>query len=417
MIKVLHIIPEPPYLNSGSGIRSKNILNHQKSFAKPIAVVSPMFNPENFPSKNPLVIDEIKYYHFLEKRIFVKKLYDLRVTRTLTTFLHRKEFPKYIYEIAKKEKPNIIHSASPYTNGLPALSIAKILNIPFVYEIRGLSDYIIESPAKANRNDIRITYRKRLENYVLKSANSIITLSRASKEDICKRGINANKIFIVPNGLDSEFLNYSKTYTSNLAIQDKTVHNKIKIGFIGSLKAVEDVITLLDAVVILKKQLIDNITLIIIGEGPMFSYFNNHTKNIGIKEMVRFIGKVPHSEIKEYYSMLDIFVIPRVKNKMTETISPLKIIEAMGLGIPVVGSDVGGITEIIIDKVNGFLFKPQNPEDLAKVLKKLIRSKNLCKKVSDKAKIWVMENRKWENLVEIYRKVYKNLLNENSTAE
>jgi len=417
MIKVLHIIPKPTYLNSGSGIRSKNILNHQKTFAKPVAIVSPMFDPEDFPTKNPILIDGIKYYHYLEKRIFVKKLYDLRVTRALTTFLNRKEFPKYIYEIAKKEKPNIIHSTSPYTNGLSALSVAEIFNIPFVYEIRGLSDYIIESPAKANRNDIRIAYRKRLENYVLRAANSIITLSKASKEDICKRGIKANKISIVPNGINRDFLGYTKPDISALLNRYKITNNKIKIGFIGSLKAVEDVITLLDAIYILKKQQIDNITLIIIGEGPMFSYFNKHTENIGIQEMVRFIGQVPHSEIKKYYSMLDIFVIPRVKNRMTETISPLKIIEAMGIGIPVVGSDVGGISEIITDGVNGFLFKSQNPKDLAKVLKKLIKNEDLRKKVAHRAKIWVQQNREWKNLIETYRSVYENLLNESSITE
>ncbi len=417
MIKILHIIPKPTYLNSGSGIRSKNILNHQKTFAKPVAIVSPMFNPEDFPSKNPIVIDGIKYYHYLEKRIFVKKLYDLRVTRVLTTFLNRREFPKYIYEIAKKEKPNIIHSTSPYTNGLPALSVAKIFNIPFVYEIRGLSDYIIESPAKANRNDIRITYRKRLENYILRAADSIITLSKASKEDICKRGIKADKIFIVPNGINRDFLDYTKSDISDLLNKYKITNNKIKIGFIGSLKAVEDVITILDAIYILKKQQINNISLIIIGEGPMFSYFNKHTKNIGIQEMVRFIGQVPHSEIRKYYSMLDIFVIPRVRNKMTETISPLKIIEAMGIGIPVVGSDVGGITEIINDEVNGFLFKSQNPEDLAKVLKKLINNRGLRKKVASRAKNWVKENRTWKKSIEIYQKVYRNLSNESFITE
>ncbi|MBN1694614.1 glycosyltransferase [candidate division WOR-3 bacterium] len=417
MIKILHIIPKPIYSDSGSGIRSKNILEHQKRFAQPVALVSPMFNPEDFPSENPIVINGIKYYHFLEKRFFVKKLYDLRITRALTTFLHRREFSKYIYEIAKKEKPNIIHSASPYTNGLPAFLVAKTMNIPFVYEIRGLSDYIIESPLKKNRNDIRIVYRKRLENNVLKAANSIITLSRASKEDICNRGIKKKKIFIVPNGINGGFLHYKKPNTTDLSKKYKISHSKIKLGFIGSLKAVEDVITLLDAIAILKKQFTNNIVLIIIGEGPMFSYFNNHAKNIGIKEMVRFIGRVPNSEIKKYYSMLDIFVIPRLKNKMTETISPLKILEAMGIGIPVIGSNVGGIAEIIKDGVNGFLFEPQNPEDLAKVLKKLINSKNLCKKVADRAKFWVQENRKWDNLIETYRRVYKNLLNESSTAK
>ena len=417
MIKVLHIIPKPIYSNSGSGIRSKNILNHQKKFANPVAIVSPMFNPETFPAKNPTVIDGIKYYHFLEKRLLVKKLYDLRITRTLTTFLHRREFSKYIYEIAKKEKPHIIHSASPYTNGLPALSVAKTLKIPFVYEIRGLSDYIIESPVKSNRKDIRIVYRKRLENYVLRTANSIITLSLASKEDICERGIKENKIFIVPNGINRDFLDYHKPDKNYLFRKYNITHNKLKLGFIGSLKAVEDVITLLDAIAILKKQLRNNIILIIIGTGPMISYFKNHTKKIGIQEMVRFIGKVHHSEIKKYYGMLDLFVIPRVKNKMTETISPLKILEAMGIGIPVVGSNVGGISEIITDGVNGFLFEPQDPKDLAKVLKKLIRNEDLRKKVAQRAKIWVQQNREWKNLIETYRSVYKNLLNESSSTK
>lgn len=417
MMKVLHIIPQPVYLNSGSGIRSKNILNYQKGFAKPLAIVSPIFNKSQFPSDNPLIINDIKYYHFLEKRRVIKELYDIRLTRALTTFIHRKEFSEYVYKIARIEKPNLIHAAAPYINGLAGLNVARILKIPFVYEIRTLSDYDVRSGDKFCKTGIRVSYRRKLENIILSSSNALVTLSKRSKEDLKKRGIAEEKIFVVPNGVEKSYIdNYKKiSPKQNLGIPG--IENKIKIGFIGFLKPIEDVTCLIEAVHILRKQGIKNLIILIVGTGPMLPLLEEYVKSLKLENIIKFLGTINNRDIKNYYRMLDIFVAPRIRNKMSETISPLKIIEAMAMELPVIGSDVGGIKELIEHENNGFLHKAEDPHSLAGEIERLIDNRTLAKEVAKKARKWVLRNKRWEDIIMIYQDIYRRLLDENTFPE
>jgi len=413
MIKVLHIIPQGPHMRGGSSVRSKNILKHQKKFVQPVAIVSPMFNKNQFPAHNPSVVNGIKYYYFLERRKFMQLLYRFRPLRSITTFIHRKEFKKYVYSIALTEKPHIVHAASPYTNGLAGLYVSMALRIPFVYEIRGLSDYDVRYRKGFTKTGLRVAYRKRLENTLLHSSDAIVVLSSVSKRDLILRNIPKDKIFIVPNGVESAFVNNYRKSTSEQILQLLNIKNRIIIGFIGFLKPVEDIICLIDAVSILVEQEIKDIIVLIIGEGPMLPTLRKYAESSGIEEYIKFLGNVPHEEIKTYYRALDIFVVPRIRNRMTETISPLKIIEAMAMEVPVIGSDVGGIKEVIKPGENGFLYKAEDPYSLAKQIRGLIDNRTFAKNVAKRARKWVLKDKKWEDIVGIYRNIYRRLLDEN----
>ena len=69
-----------------------------------------------------------------------------------------------------------------------------------------------------------------------------------------------------------------------------------------------------------------------------------------------FTGQIPHEQIKRYYSLLDVFVCPRKRMRLTELVTPLKPLEAMAMGKPVLGSDVGGLAELVKHDVTGMLF-------------------------------------------------------------
>lgn len=83
-------------------------------------------------------------------------------------------------------------------------------------------------------------------------------------------------------------------------------------------------------------------------------------KRLGIEEDVLFVGEVKRSDISYYFAACDVFVIPSLSEGM-----PNAALEAMACAKPIVATNVGGLPEIVIDGVNGFLVKPKDPEALA----------------------------------------------------
>src|SRR5262249_35233772 len=71
---------------------------------------------------------------------------------------------------------------------------------------------------------------------------------------------------------------------------------------------------------------------------------------------VVFAGRVPHAEIRRLYSLIDVFVCPRRRMRLTELVTPLKPLEAMAMGKPVLASDVGGLKELVSHETTGLLF-------------------------------------------------------------
>ena len=71
---------------------------------------------------------------------------------------------------------------------------------------------------------------------------------------------------------------------------------------------------------------------------------------------VLFTGRVPHQEVNDYYSLIDVFVCPRLKMRLTDLVTPLKPLESMAMGKAVLASDVGGHKELIDNERTGMLF-------------------------------------------------------------
>src|SRR3546814_20259600 len=84
-----------------------------------------------------------------------------------------------------------------------------------------------------------------------------------------------------------------------------------------------------------------------------------------VADRIRFVGRVPHSEVDHYYSLIDILAYPRKKMRLTDLVTPLKPLEAMAQGKLVAASDVGGHRELIEEGAPGTLFAPDDPAPIA----------------------------------------------------
>ena len=173
--------------------------------------------------------------------------------------------------------------------------------------------------------------------------------------------------------------------------------------FVGRLEKVKGVEFLIQAIPFITK-IFPQTTLTIIGEGQNKENLLHLTKNLHLEKHVHFIGWVKHEDLDRYYQKASIVVIPSIWPEN----SSLVILEAMGAGRPVIGTNVGGISETIVDGVNGYLVEPQSPEQIAEKAIKLFSDKDLLKAFGKnsrtKAEEFTLEKYA-SNLVHIYEQI------------
>ncbi len=118
--------------------------------------------------------------------------------------------------------------------------------------------------------------------------------------------------------------------------------------------------------------------LLIAGSGPNMDSLIRETIALGIHDHVEFLGKVTQRDLVMYYRSADVFVLPSViHDGMTEGLGTV-LLEAMACGCPVIGSNVGGISDIIVDEENGFLVSEKNSAAIAEKIITLLSDNDLA---------------------------------------
>jgi len=409
-LRVLHVLPQSLPIESGSTIRSKYIVEKQKSFATPTVAVYPTYSEKQAELGNPAEIKGVKYYYCIDKSIVSKNLYNFRITSPVMTIWKMRQFKIFLQKLAVILNPDIIHAAAPFYVGIPAIKVARFFNVPFVYEVRELSDFYVLTGRHVNKYGLRVIYRKMLENYLLSNADAVVSISEKSRSEILSRGVDKSKLFTVCNGIDTD--DFYPVKKKEELLRKLNLKDKFVIGFIGYLKRFEGLELIVKTVPILLETN-KNIAVLIVGEGPDLDFLKKLVSRMHLEPYVIFTDHVSFYEIPNYYSIIDLFILPRIKTNLTNVISPLKCLEAMGMNTPVLGSDVGGITEIIKDGENGFIFKANSIGDLSRKISYIMKNKNKVEYICKNARNWVIENRNWDKLIVKYKNIYRKFDNFN----
>jgi glycosyltransferase involved in cell wall biosynthesis len=307
-------------------------------------------------------------------------------------------------------RPSVLHAASNYSNALIALALRDATQLPVLYEVRGfwedtwLSRHSADATSDLRHSD-RYVRSRALETHCMQAADLVVTLGEAMRDEITERGIDPANILIVPNGVSHEFLQPLPDPTalkSQLGIKD----GEYVVGLVSSLVAHEGIGTLLAAVKILGDRGVRTRALIV-GDGPERGTLQRHAAQLGLDAI--FTGRVPMAKVRDYHAVLDVFVVPRTPDRVCQLVTPLKPVEAMASGLPVVVSGVRALREIVQDKVTGLLFPPLDAEALADALQLLLGNPELRRELGANAKQWVARDRTWEHNAARYRDAYARL--------
>jgi glycosyltransferase involved in cell wall biosynthesis len=244
------------------------------------------------------------------------------------------------------------------------------------------------------------------------TADLVVTLGEAMREEITGRGVPADKVIIVPNGVSGEFLKplpSGAELRARLGIGD----GEFAVGLVSSLVAHEGIGTLLEAVKILRDRGVPARALIV-GDGPERASLQRRATELGLDAI--FTGRVPMAEVRSYHAVLDVFVVPRTPDRVCQLVTPLKPVEAMASGLPVVVSSVRALAEIVQDGETGLLFPPLDAGALADQLKLLLDRPELRRKLGSAARDWVARDRTWAHNAARYQDIYNRLQGDERVA-
>jgi glycosyltransferase involved in cell wall biosynthesis len=306
-------------------------------------------------------------------------------------------------------RPSVLHAASNYANAVIALALRDATALPVVYEVRGFwEDTWLSRHAAAAELTLSDRYvrTRALETHCMTKADLVVTLGEAMRDEIVARGVPAENVVIVPNGVSDSFLRPLPQDGGRLRASLGIQPGEQVVGLVSSLVAHEGIGTLLEAVRLLNDQGV-RARALIVGDGPERTALQRQAAALGLDAI--FTGRVPAARVRDYHAVLDVFVVPRTPDRVCQLVTPLKPVEAMASGLPVVVSSVRALAEIVRDGETGLLFPPLDAGALADQLRQLLDNPELRKKLGVAARDWVARDRTWAHNAARYREVYGRL--------
>jgi glycosyltransferase involved in cell wall biosynthesis len=223
-----------------------------------------------------------------------------------------------------------------------------------------------------------------------------------------KFGLKNVDVFIAPSKYIQDLTETDVSPIIHLPnfVELRTFHelmNTYHLLFVGRLEKLKGVEFLIQAMALITK-VFPQTRLTIIGDGSDKTNLLNLSKRLQLEKYIQFAGWVENKDLDAYYQNASIVVVPSV---WVETFG-IVILEAMSVGRPVIGTNIGGIPEIIDDGINGYLVAPQNPDQIAEKVIKLFWEGELLKELGRNARKTAEEfsiEKHAENLEKVYQKI------------
>lgn len=401
-MKILHVFDHSLPVQDGYSYRSLAIVQQQRARGWQTAHVTGIKHAPGTPVSPVEQAAELPFYRTTQQGGWLSRLPAVGGHLEVVTSLKRR-----IAEAAEVERPDIIHAHSPSLNGLAALSVARARGIPLVYEVRAFWEDAAVDQGTAREGDLRYQLTRASENHVLRRADAVFTICDGLRQDMLARGLPDDKVTVIPNAVNAFDYAFAPERDEALSAQ-LGLQGAVVLGFIGSFYAYEGLDLLLQAFPQIAAAL-PQARLLLVGGGLEDNALRAQAQRLGIADRVIFAGRVPHDQVSRYYSLLDLALFPRHSLRLTETVTPLKPLEAMAMGTVCVASDVGGHRELIADGKTGFLFRAGSAQALAEAVMNSTRDAENLALVRDAGRRFVERERSWSASVARAAAVYERL--------
>ncbi len=320
-------------------------------------------------------------------------------------------FALQIKKLFKCEKINAIYQRYSLLNFTGVL-LSRLKKIPLILEYNGSEVWVFR--IWAEKQWLHLMGLAKIIEYInLHSADYIVVVSQALKDELILRNINAHKILVNPNGVDTEQFNPENLVRQRTALHKQYgLEDKFVFGFIGTFSYWHGIELLAQVIPEVIKQE-PHAHFMLIGDGVLKKYLEIELQKQHITlDNVTFTGAIPHHKAKEFLAACDAFLSPTQPNADGTRFfgSPTKIFEYLSMGKPIIASDLEQLSEIInpafkIENFNnaitvnheiGFMMHPENVEHFIQAACLLSNlSESDLQKMRTNARKKALENYTW----------------------
>ena len=394
-----------PFSSNGYAVRTHGVAQGLQKHGYSVVVFNRPGRPwdlEGFPE------GQVERHHEIDgvRYVFFRK----PSTKHLTKARYLTAATEELKNAFRVFKPIAVIAASDWSNALPAAVAARELGLPFYYEVRGFWELsrAAAQPALEQSDVFEETVSRETEVAIL--ANTVFTLNRFMREELVRRGVEGRKIELIPNGHGElpKLQDHAEGTRAALGIETEYV-----LGYIGSFAPYEGLEDLIRACAGLRAEGVDA-SVLLIGSGSSLNLagpkggacelttaYRKLAKNLGISAHVHMPGRVPPGDLPSYYSLIDLFVIPRRPVAVTRLVSPIKPLEALAYGKTVIVSDVEPLAELANEVETMRTFRSGDVEALKQEARELLNAiyGESGKQQKEVSRQFVSENYQWDSVV------------------
>jgi glycosyltransferase involved in cell wall biosynthesis len=409
---VMHLLKESvPYLQNGFTMRSRYTLLAQRDAGLDPFVVTSLGFPRKegvtrFPTTD--IVDGIAHHRLdLGAGYPTEVPFDVQLS----------DYAWLAARVARRERPAIIHASSGFRGfetALVGVALREHLRRPLVYEVRSFFETTWSGDHDRAESGEHYERRFETENRCMRTADAVVTIGEAMRDDIAARGVPRDRIFLMPNGVDPASFEPSEPdpeLRRRYRLEGRTV-----FGYVSNLdhpREGQELLIEATARLLLRGR---KVACLIVGDGLRRDELEDRARRAGVGEAVVFTGRIPHGEVRAHYALLDVFVVPRRNDRASRYVTPLKPFEAMAMGKPLVVSDLPALIEIAAPGERGLSFAHDDADALAAAIETLIDHPELRQSYGDAGRRWVLAERTWAANGKRYRDVYESLLDRRAGA-
>jgi len=375
---------------SGSNIHILELLRNLKKYTDIV-----LFAPGQKSVDRAL--SGIKYVPVIDNKYLVQPSYEFMLSF-------------YLLYSCIRNRPDVLYLRQ---NSFPFFPIilCKILKIPSIVEVNGL----VLDELKVNPDSQSFAYQVfsylalRSENFNYRHCDRIVSVTDKLKDELVRLySVPDNKISVINNGANTDVFKPLDLEQTKAKLQLE--NSKKYVCFVGHLAAWQGVEFLIHASPLILEKCPDT-RFLIIGDGVMKDKLLEITSELGLSDKFTFTGRIPYENVPLYINAADVCVAPFIKERNSKIgLSALKTYEYLACGKPIVASSISGVRDLIESSGGGVSVTPENPEELAAAVVKLLLDENTRVLVGEKGRRYVVENHSWDGVARKILDMCKDLI-------
>lgn len=303
-------------------------------------------------------------------------------------------FSRKLINIARKSAMpyHLTHSFFTVPCGFLSLLFKLQFKLPYIISLRG-SDVPYYSD--------RFVFLYKLITPIIKliwnNADQVISNS-AGLRDLALKSSSKQKIEIIYNGIDIDY--FEPKIKGEEQEQEQEQEKFIITPGASRVTDRKGLNYLIEAVAKLVPKY-PQIYLKIMGDGNAREKLEQLVKHLKLEKHCEFVGIIPHEKVLTYYQEANLFVLPSLNEGMSNA-----MLEALAVGLPLISTNTGGASELVLNEKNGFIVKFKDSQDIANKIEKLILDVTLRKEMASVSRE-LSEKMSWENIAKKYFEVYR----------